>query len=185
MVQASGPIDPAYPAIFNGAFVRRAILSLQTAASLRQLQASAAATGSVAAFAQTLAAAPLDRVALPAAHYGLSEPLLVQTPSHPRRVVTMAALTPARQAEPLSAVSAATHFVDCLFANGRVDYNKFGVQGMALTSGRKRKTHRIVRGKDGALSLSRLLFDCEFCRRAPPAGKERTERERERFKTSK
>jgi len=103
-------------------------------------------------------------VALPTAHYGLSEPLLVQTPSHPRRVATMAGSGPARQAEPLSAVSAASHFVDSLFANGHVDYNKFGIEGMALTGGRKVKTHRIVRGKDGALSLSRLLFDCGFCR---------------------
>ena len=92
----------------------------------------------------------------------MAEPLIVQTPSHPRRIVTMAGRVDSRQAEPLSAVSAATHFVDALFASGRVDYDKHGVAGATLQGGKRLKTHRVVR-LDGALELKRILFDCGIC----------------------
>ena len=162
MVQACVAVNPAYRPILSGVFVRRAILSLQTAANMHALQTSAAAAAPMAMLAGNLALAQLDKVALPAGHYGLAEPLIVQTPSQPRRIVAMAARMDSRQSEPVSAVSAATHFVDALFTSGHVDYDTFGVAGATLDAGRRLKTHRIVR-KDGALELKRLLFDCGLC----------------------
>ncbi len=159
MVQASSKINPAYPAILNTTFVRRAILALDTAASLRSLHAV-----SIASAGRPAPLGPLDQVALPAGHYGLSEPLVVLTPSHPRVFAAFAATPSARPIEPPSSVGAAVSFVDALFAQGRVDYGALRTDTLAFAHGRRLKTHTIVR-EDGALYLRRRLFDCgcRFC----------------------
>ena len=157
MVQASAAVDAAYPAVLKGVFVRRAILSLESAAAVQTLHfAAAAAVGMPKEAAQ-----PLGRLALPAAHYGLSEPLIVEAPSQPRQFAAFAATHNAKSAEPASAVSAATSFVDELFANGRVDYNKMGGEA-GMHASHRLKTHTLVR--DGkSLRLARRLFDCGIC----------------------
>jgi hypothetical protein len=157
MVEASSSISANYPAILKGAFVRRSILSLNSAMSIQSLQ-----TALVSAGMSAPEIPPLDRVALSAFKYGLAEPLIVETPSHPRQFVAFAATEDAKSAEPRSAVSAASAFLDDLFAHGRVDYNNLGATDSMFSSGRRLKTHKVVR-EGGALHLTRRLFDCGLC----------------------
>ena len=156
MVLASARVDKNYPAVLREAFTRRSILSLQTS----MLTASKPVAALATAAAEALGDLPLGKLALPAAHYGLDEPLTVSTASHPRRTLATAARTDLTPAEPSSAVSAATQFVDDLFAQGRVETagSDRGARGIAARSPRLR-THRVVR-EDGALTLKRILFDC-------------------------
>jgi hypothetical protein len=157
MVQNSGAVNAAYPAILSSVFVHRAILSLDSATALPSLHSVA-----FAAAAAEESYSPLDKVALPATHYGLSEPLVVVAPSHPRTYAAFAATRGARSADPPSAVNSAMAFVDALFAQGRVDYGVERTERLAFAHGRRLKTHVITR-EDGALHLRRRLFDC-FCR---------------------
>ena len=158
MVLASAKVNKNYPAVLREAFTRRSILSLQT--SILTTSKPVAALAMSAAAAEALGDLPLGKLALPAAHYGLDEPLTVTTASHPRRMLATAARTDLTPAEPGSAVSAATQFVDDLFAQGRVETagSDRGARGIAARSPRLR-THRVVR-EDGALTLKRILFDC-------------------------
>jgi hypothetical protein len=161
MVAASASLNAAYPDILKEAFTRRAIISLQTG-----VMATSRHPASVAAMTETsarsLSAIPLDQVALPAAQYGINEPLIVATPSHPRRVLATAAQPDLTPADPMSAVSAATQFVDDLFARGRVDLGEMETRKSVARLGGRLKTHKLVREK-GALTLRRILFDCGLC----------------------
>ena len=116
MVQASTSVDPTYPAILKGVFVRRAILSLHSAAQLHQF--AAAAAGFAAATAATGISSPAE-MALPADHYGLDAPVLVNAPSGPPPFTAMGMVSH-EQLEPPSAAEAARTFVDDLFRRGRV-----------------------------------------------------------------
>jgi len=159
MVAASASLNAAYPDILKEAFTRRAIISLQTS-----VMATSRHPASVAAMTETSTSAiPLDQVALPAAQYGINEPLMVATPSHPRRVLATAAQPDLTPADPMSAVSAATQFVDDLFARGRVDLGEMETRKSVIRLGGRLKTHKLVREK-GALTLRRILFDCGLCR---------------------
>ena len=163
MVAASASLNAAYPDILKEAFTRRAIISLQTS-----VMATSRHPASVAAMTETsahaLSAIPLDQVALPAAQYGINEPLMVATPSHPRRVLATAAQPDLTPADPMSAVSAATQFVDDLFARGRVDLGEMETRKSVVRLGGRLKTHKLVREK-GALTLRRILFDCGLCQK--------------------
>ena len=164
MVTASGKVNPDYAEIFKQTFTRRAIISLQTSATVTEQHVAAAAIRGAAA-APPMSSIPLDRVALPAAHYGLTEPVIVATPSHPRRILATAAASDLTPAEPASAVTAATQFLDDLFARGRVDVSEVAPQRTAMVGrSRRLKTHKVVR-ENGALTLKRILFDCGMCQR--------------------
>ena len=158
MVQASASKNPGYPPVLKGVFVRRSILSLQAATTVEALHQSVAA----AAIAPAAAAGPtdaLDTVALPAAHYGLDQPLLVESPSHPRRLYAVSAAADASSVDPASSITAARAFVDDLFRRGRVDYNGIGRPEARLEHGHRLRTHELV-SEDGAVRLRRRLFDC-------------------------
>lgn len=157
MVVASGVVDRDYVPVMREAFTRRSILSLQTGMLAMAMLAARSAMGAAAAEAPGDVA--LGMVALPAAHYGLDEPLTVATPSQPRRMLSMAARADLTPAEPSSAVSAATQFVDDLFAQGRVEAPESAARGVAATRSARLKTHKVVR-EEGALTLKRILFDC-------------------------
>jgi len=158
MVQASASKNPGYPPVLKGVFVRRSILSLQAATTVEALHQSVAA----AAIAPAAAAGPtdaLDTVALPAAHYGLDQPLLVESPSHPRRLYAVSAAADASSVDPASSITAARAFVDDLFRRGRVEYNGIGRPEARLEHGHRLRTHELV-SEDGAVRLRRRLFDC-------------------------
>jgi hypothetical protein len=158
VVQASASKSTAYPPILKGVFVRRSILSLHAATTVEALHQSLVA----AAIAPSMETGPtddLDRVALPAAHYGLVQTLLVETPSHPRQFFVASAATDASSIDPASAITAARAFVDDLFRRGRVDYNNFGLPEARLEHGRSLRTHGLV-DESGAVRLRRRFFDC-------------------------
>ena len=156
MVQAAGAVSNKYPPILKGVFVRRSILSLQSASSLTALGPSVAA---FAARTPKEEQGALARAALPAAQYGLDMPLLVETPSHPRAFLATAAAADATPVEPANAVTAARAFVDDLFRRGRVDYGKVGRPEARLEHGRRLRSHRLVEEAVG-VRLERVLFDC-------------------------
>jgi hypothetical protein len=156
MVQAAGAVNNKYPPILKGVFVRRSILSLQSASSLTAFGPSIAA---FAARSLKEEQGVLARAALPAVQYGLDMPLLVETPSHARAFLATAAAADATPIEPANAVTAARAFVDDLFRRGRVDYGKVGRPEARLEHGRRLRSHRLVEEAAG-IRLERVLFDC-------------------------
>jgi hypothetical protein len=160
MVNASTKTNTAYPPILKAIFVRRSILSLQSASDVQSLHMSVAAL--TPANAAEPAFGPLADLALPASDYGLDLPLLVEAASHARRFVAYAAATVTNGGlEPASSSTAARAFVDDIFSQGRVDYTDVPRSGVQLDHGRRLYTHVLVRDK-GAVRLQRRLFDCGF-----------------------
>ena len=158
MVQAAGAVNKAYPAVLKGVFVRRSILSLQSATSVEMLQKSLTGVGT-----QGKAEEPLARVAVPASHYGLDEPLIVESASHARAFLATSAAADASPISPTNAVTAAQAFVDDLFRRGRVDYDGVGRPDARIEHGRRLRSHHLVR-RAKAIHLERILFDCGLCR---------------------
>jgi hypothetical protein len=160
MVQVSAGKNPKYPPLLKGIFVGKSILSLQAATTVEALHQSVAAAA-IAPAAATGPTAPLDTVALPAHHYGLDQPLLVESPSHPRHFYAASAAPDASSIEPPSAITAARAFVDDLFRRGNVDYNDIGRPEARLEHGHRRRTHELV-SERGEVRLRRRYFDCGF-----------------------
>ena len=156
MVQLAGSFDAKYPAILKGVFVKRSILSLDTATSVAALHRSMAAT------AAPKDAEPLAEIALASRHYGLERPLLVKAASHARPFAATAAAPDASPIDPASAATAAKGFVDDLFRSGHIDYNGTGTPETRIAHGRGLHTHRLVPRANG-IRLERKLFNCGFC----------------------
>jgi hypothetical protein len=161
MVQSAGSVNPAYPAVLRGVFVKRSILSLHSATSVEAFRKSLVASAPVF----DAKSQPLARLALPATHYGLDRPLLVETASQPRPFLAMAAAGDASPIEPASAPNAARAFVDDLFRGGRVDYADMGNPDAKMVHGRRLRSHRLVT-EAKSFRLERQLFDCGICRRS-------------------
>jgi hypothetical protein len=152
MIDASATVSDAYPAILRAIFVRRSILSLDSAANVASLAKAATATPA--------AAAPLTDLALPAGDYGLDRPLIVSAAQHPRSFIARAAATQGNGAlEPPSSSTSARAFVDDLFTQGRVDYGEFKPARPHFNHGRRICTHFLVRNDEG-VRLKRRAFDC-------------------------
>ncbi|HEX7760266.1 MAG TPA: hypothetical protein VF459_12235 [Caulobacteraceae bacterium] len=163
MVQTSAAVNPAYPPIVKAVFVRRGILSLHSAA---QAPKFANAVNLANAVGVVAAAAPSPslgvHLALPAEHYGLDEPLLVEPAAQQRPFMAMSAAGDATSLQPASSSRAATSYVDDLFRRGRVDYAGQGKPEHQLNHGRRLRSHRVVKDHEG-LKLQRVLFDCGLC----------------------
>jgi hypothetical protein len=139
-------------------FVRRKILSLQSASSVENLHRGMKGI----APAQEVYDQPLARVALPSAHYGLDKPIVVETASHPRSFLATPANTDASPIEVPNAASSAKSYLDDLFTAGRVDYAGVGRPESRIEHGRRARTHRLV-NRSGAIHLERRMFDCGLC----------------------
>jgi len=158
MVQAAASVNKDYPAVLKGVFVRRSLLSLQSATSVQLLQRSMTRIAGVV----DVSAEPLAPVAIPSAHYGLDKPLVVDTASHARSFLATSAAIDASPITPANAVTAAQAFVDDLFNRGRVDYAGVGRPEARLEHGRRMRTHKLVKGVN-ATRLERTAFDCGIC----------------------
>ncbi len=162
MVQAAGETNSAYGPVLNTAFVRRGILSLQSAAAIGGPASKSAvrARGGASGAGAAAAAVPLARVALDGNRFGLgNRPIYVHTASHSRSVSVYAAAPDGTQLTAPSADTAATAFLDDLIRRGKVDVlQRRRVLG-ALAPRRTLKTHRLVAADDG-MQLERILFDC-------------------------
>jgi len=153
MVQASGNVNQAYPAVLKAIFVQRAILSLDSAADAQNLQAS---TESVP-MTESLAS-----LSMTSSDYGLDKPLVVEAASHSRSFVARsAAIHGNGSAEPVSSSTAAKAYVDDLFSRGRVHYGD--VAKPHLNHGKRLRSHEL-RAEGGAIRLHRCLFDCGLTR---------------------
>ncbi|RUX09020.1 hypothetical protein EOA30_04950 [Mesorhizobium sp. M8A.F.Ca.ET.059.01.1.1] len=155
MVIAAGSVDAKYPPIIKAIYVRRAILSLHSAASIAYVPPVRAAVAAAPASAHE----ELAETALPAGHYGISGVLFVKTASQSRQFVALSAAGDSSSIEPLGASTAAQAFVDDLFSRGRIDYADVVAPEAQLNHGHKLKSHRLVKTSGGA-RLDRLLFDC-------------------------
>jgi hypothetical protein len=157
MVNASAAFDPRYPAILNAAFVNRSILSLSSAGRSLHVQQG---LGEQKEYDREIAAARLSLTALGADHYGLNQPLIVESASHPRRFIAQSAATMYNGSlDPTSSATAAVAFVDDLFSRGRVECGDFKGPVHRLNHGKRMKTHKLV-SDDGEVKLERTCFDC-------------------------
>ena len=157
MVDASSGVNRAYPPILRAMFVRRSILSMDSAASVATLRQSIVARRSARETDQ-----PLADLAMPAGDYGLDEAIVVSAASHARPYLARAAATLHNgAAEPVGSATAARAYLDDLFSRGRVDYGEMRGTTAHFDHGRRLCSHALVREK-GAVRLRRRLFDCGF-----------------------
>ena len=162
MPQRGGTFGPA----LKSAFVRRAILSAQSAAAVSLHSAAVAVptpeAASVASVAGHIKELPL--LAIDASQYGLGNtPLFVHAATQPRRVVALAAGIGGASVNPPSSDKAARTFVEHLMRLGRIDFGPHGLQGAFIAHPRARKTHKLER-LNGGLVLRRKLFYCGLAR---------------------
>ncbi|CAN7626909.1 hypothetical protein LJR255_004731 [Pararhizobium sp. LjRoot255] len=156
MVLESASIDPAYPAILQDIFVRRLILSDETAVAIRSLQTEARAVEPDEPPSEPVT------VAVPASSYGLGEPLLVETGAQTQRFLARSGTPGGKSVEPAGPEVAAAAFVAELFANGQVDPGEHDIK-ISKDAGRPEdRTHMIIRDVKG-LWLRRRLFQCGSC----------------------
>jgi hypothetical protein len=163
MVNASSAKNIAYPPIFKAGFVRRSILSMESASNIQAFQIAVAADPSREAAARLNE--PLADFVISASEYGIDQPLVVQAASHARQFVAKAAATQTNGSlEPSSSSTSARAFVDDLFSRGRVHYGSLASLGKAhFDHGGRLCTHELVLEK-GAVRLQQRLFDCGFSR---------------------
>jgi hypothetical protein len=143
-----------YSDALRSAFVRRGILSLESAGSIAPLPSAArvAPPSEPAASRVRLAPGPFGLV-------GVS--LLVQAAGDPRRFSVSSAAVGRTTAAPRDAAEAARTFVEYLFRRGRVDLKGHGDPQKGILHAHARKTHEL-RVDDSELHLVRRTFDCGF-----------------------
>ncbi len=162
MIQKSAAKNAAYPGIFTAAFVRRSILSLESAAAIMALVT--AAGGAVIAHEEVDQTSEPEFSRIPSPHYGPDEYLYVEMPLDPADSIARSADTDGRSLEPVSPIAAATSFVDQLFIKGLVNYGEFADKDhkgdkdntdLALAH----TTHRLQREGD-EIRLIRIRINC-------------------------
>ena len=149
MVEASAGINTSYPDVLRGVFVRRGILSFQTASQRQFAVASLADIPPV-----------MEKIALPASNYGFGElQILVHAPSRTRRFSASSADPSFGAINAQSSEVSARAFLEDLFQRGHVDVSEVAESAMSMAPHRSFKTHRLVRADDG-VTLERRCFDC-------------------------
>lgn len=144
----------------KSAFVRRGILSPQTATAVATLRSAVMAAPAAMAAAGPGRMRELPLQAIDAAQYGLgTTPLFVHVPTQPRSFTALAAGPGGGTVNPPSSDRAARVFVEHLMRLGRVDFGSHAGPG-TIVHPRARKTHTIERLDGGALVLRRRLFYC-------------------------
>lgn len=135
-----------YRDALKSGFVKHGVLSLQAATSLP-------------ARGPEPEDAPLVRIALPAAHLGLPQDLVVTAASHPKRFAVSGAAPDVGATESPAHDDAAAAFLEDLVRRGEVDFNGHAVPGTAVLAPKRRKTHEVLRERDD-LVLVRRCIDC-------------------------
>ena len=152
MVRVSEAVNPEYPAVLRGVFVRRAILCRRPPSRCihsprcpsrpwrrRQLKWRYRAP----------ATASLSR------SWG-------QAPVQPHHFTITSGAPNGNSIQPPNATEAARAFVDDLFRNGRVDDQGLVAPTARLAPGRRHLTHRL-KAEAAGVRLERRLFDCGLC----------------------
>lgn len=143
-------------AVLRAIFVRRSILSLECTAHLENIRAFKSIDEQKL---RNLSGSPLDFVTVDARTFGLSRPLSLEAPSHPRVFAVTAAGPNARAIDPISALTAARGYANDIVRLGRVDFSQAQASQHLLHSHSHFFTH-CVTPSDGALRLERRCFDC-------------------------
>ena len=158
-----------YREVVKSAFVRRGILSLQSATRFPPAPAADAGNGATprtrgaAASARPKTALVVSKLSLQGDAFGLDgKTLIVQAPVETKRLRASAAALDMGSA-PMPSVDRATRaFLEVLFRRGRVEFGRAeaGVS-RTLHPGIRKKTHQLVERTEG-LHLERRFFDCGF-----------------------
>jgi hypothetical protein len=151
------PFNGKYRDVLKSAFVRKGILSLQSAAAVSGMKGPAR-RGAVAA---TAARRELPRVSVSAAAYGLSKSVITVHVAADSKHMGVTGASSLGAAEPRSPQNAAESYTEDLFQRGHVDVGKYADSTGGLVHPYGFKTHRIVEEK-GELILKRITFNCGF-----------------------
>jgi hypothetical protein len=161
MVIASAKVGSKYPRVMKAAFLKRDILSLQSATSVESLSAVAGMFGAAPGGGET--SYQPAHIALEGAQFGLgARSLVCETPSQPRRIAASAAATEFGAAQAAGSEVAARGFVEELFKRGRVDLSGVVAEESRIDPVVGLKTHKLF-PFDGAVELKRVLCDCGLC----------------------
>jgi hypothetical protein len=161
MLEAAALLHPGYPRALKAAFIKRDILSLQSAASVESLSAVARGIAAGAA-GQDGPAQPPSQIALDGVQYGLgATALIVDLPSQPKLFSINATASDGGPRQPASSEAAARRYVEDLFKRGRVDYGDTVSDETRMDPLMGLKTHRLT-ATDHARRLVRVLCDCGF-----------------------
>ncbi len=148
-----------YTAALKSAFVRRGILSLAAAASLRPAAASAARR-SVLTAGKPIAPAGLVSVAFDAEEFCLGKGKLHVLTASAQPLLRVRSSAPASgPAADSSGEDVARTFLAYLFRRGRVDLGAHGDLEIRVEHAHAMKTHELVT-QNGALAIVRRTFDC-------------------------
>jgi hypothetical protein len=160
MLTADGRLfKGANTSALTSAFVRRGILSLETAAFPQVVEPVTGTSRRMAALTGPDASPSLTRVAISGQRAGLGDrAILVEEPAEPGRIQARSSLVASSTSAPVSSESAANSFFEFLVRRGRID---FGDLRGPLVQPHVRKTHVLVPEGD-ALALLRRRFDCGF-----------------------
>ncbi|MBV9826882.1 MAG: hypothetical protein JO001_14575 [Alphaproteobacteria bacterium] len=161
LVAADAAHNGTYGDALKSAFVRRGILSPQSAVGIASFPARGVAAMAVVPSHDT-SRQDLPYIALSASEYGLGDqPLLVRAPSDPRRFGAVAAAFGVGIVAPSNSERAARAFVEDLLQRGHIDVDEVARKGVSLLHPHVFKTHRLQSDPNGGgLALSRILFDC-------------------------
>lgn len=164
-VDAANPGATAgrYADVLKSAFVRRGILSVQSAVGITQANAAGMlAVPHPIAAAVAGGARVLPQIAISAAEYGLGDkPLLIRAASEPRRFSVGAASFGVGPGTPSNSEHAAKAFLEDLMQRGSIDTKSVAVAGITrpIVHPHTLKTHKLTPTANG-LELTRILFDC-------------------------
>jgi hypothetical protein len=148
-----------YRDVIKSAFVKRGILSMESASS------GVTATvdrRQVRAFAQTNATArsqPVVMMAMGAHQFGLQQPLYVEAPGGAPHFSVAPSSPKTGALEPVSREVATASFVEDLFRRGRIDVADHADPDTRIVHPNRRKTHELVPHAAG-VKLVRRYFDC-------------------------
>lgn len=150
-----------YTAALKSAFVRRGILSLAAAASLRPAAASAARR-SVLTGGKPISPAGLVSIAFDAEQFALGKGKLHVLTASAQPLLRVRSSAPASgPAADSSGEDVAHTFLAYLFRRGRVDLGAHGDREIRVEHAHAMKTHELV-ARNGGLAIVRRTFDCGF-----------------------
>ncbi len=150
-----------YTAAVKSAFVRRGILSLAAAASLRPAAASAARR-SVLTAGKPVSPAGLVSVAFDAEEFALGKGKVHVLTASAQPLLRVRSSAPSSgPAADSSGEDVARSFLAYLFRRGRVDLGAHGDSEVRVEHAIARKTHDLV-SRNGELAIVRRTFDCGF-----------------------
>jgi hypothetical protein len=158
------PYSGKYRDVLKSAFIRKGILSLQSATNL-----SVPRKGVRAGARQSFAAKPfgdksgeLGVASIPAAQFGLKQnTLFVHAVADPKRLSVTASSLVQGPLQPRSPQNAAEIYTEDIFKRGHVELGAHSHPENGTKHAFNFKTHRVTE-KNGELYLSRLTFDCGF-----------------------